>query len=363
MLPPPAAVDDLPLPMKAPICRYHGLYRRWVSLRFPPAHDACVMTLFCRTLALLTGLALSLHGHAQSVMTRNEASLSRFAPLPVVGEGALLAAGRNHWALTADLTNEFYTDTVGTETVLLDGETLNTTLRWRRGLGDGWAVGADLSLLNSGGGLLDNWIENWHEWFGLPNGQREQFEQDRYRFALTHNGDTRFARNRGVTEPGDVRLRLSRSMVGARQVHAQLSVPTGRADALTGGSWGGALWLEESWRFGDGRWGGFVSGGGTLQETRGMLADLQRPVTGFASGGLDWNLWRDLSLLGQLYAHTALYEDVASDIGDPGLQLALAARWRFSPEWSADLAFQEDLIVNASPDFSLHLGIRFHPGG
>ena len=84
-------------------------------------------------------------------------------------------------------------------------------------------------------------------------------------------------------------------------------------------------------------------------------------VTALASAGLDWNLWRSLSVLGQIYGHTALYRDVASEIGDPGLQLALGARWALSPQWSADLAFQEDLIVNASPDFSLHLGIRFRP--
>lgn len=299
----------------------------------------------------------------QGLSTRNEASLSRFAPLPVVGEGALPGAGQQRWALTLDLTNEFYADTLPDETVLLDGETLNSTLRWRRGINDRWAIGVDVPFLSSGGGLLDSWIEDWHEWFGLPNGNREQFAQDDYRFVLTQNGNTVFERDRGTRDLGNITLRAGYALSETRRLLAQVSLPTGRANALTGGTWGAALWLEGDGRFDQhGRWGGFYSLGATVQERRGALANLQQPYSAFASAGLDWNLWRALSLLGQLYTHTALYKDVDTDIGDPGLQLALGARWTFSPQWSADLAFQEDLIINASPDFTLHLGIRFHPG-
>lgn len=301
--------------------------------------------------------------HGQALMTRNEASLSRYAPLPVVGEGTLPRAGQQQWALTLDLTNEFYTATPPGETVFLDGETLSTTLRWRHGLNDRWALGVDVPMLSSGGGFLDSWIEDWHDWFGLPNGGREQFAQNEYRFALTQDGETVFERDRGTRDLGDINLRGGYALSAQRRLHAQVSVPTGRARALTGGTWGAALWLEGDGRLdAHGRWGGFYSLGATVQERRGPLAALQEPYSAFASAGLDWNLWRALSLLGQLYTHTALYRDVASDIGDPGLQLALGARWAFSPQWSADLAFQEDLIINASPDFTVHLGIRFHPG-
>lgn len=240
---------------------------------------------------------------AQGLMTRNEASLSRFAPLPVVGEGALPEAGQSQWGLRLDLTNEFYTDAVGNETVQLDGETLATTLRWRHGLSERWAAGVDLSLLNSGSGFLDSYIENWHDWFGLPNAGREEFPQDQYRFALTQNGDTVFERDRGTNDFGDLNLRASYALNPQRRLHAQVSVPTGRADALTGGTWGFAGWLEEDRRFGAaGRWGGFYSVGGTVQERRGALANLQEPYSGFISGGLDWNFWRSLSVLGQLYS-------------------------------------------------------------
>jgi len=312
-------------------------------------------------LAAVTGAACQTAA-AQGLLTRNEASLSRFAPLPTVGEGALPAAGRSHWALSLDLTNEFYADVVANESVLLDSETLNGTLRWRGGIADGWMVGVDLPLLHSGGGVLDSWIEDWHGWFGLPNGNREQFEQDRYRFSLVQDGAPRLARTRGTQGLGDVALRLGRALGARHHLHGLISAPTGSAERLTGGTWGAALWLESAARFGaDGRWGGFYSAGATVQERRGPLADLQRPYSAFGSAGLDWSAWRALSLLGHLYGHTALYRDVATDIGDPGLQLALGARWRFSPQWAVDLAFQEDLIINASPDFSLHVGIRFHP--
>ena len=156
---------------------------------------------------------------AQGLMTRNEASLSRFAPLPVVGEGTSPKAGQSHWGLTLDLTNEFYVEVLADETAQLDGETLATTLRWRHGLSERWAVGIDLPLVDSGRGFLDRWIEDWHEWFGLPNAGREQFPQDQYRFALTQNGATVFERDRGTTDLGDVNLRGSYALNPQRRVH------------------------------------------------------------------------------------------------------------------------------------------------
>lgn len=310
---------------------------------------------------LLAVLLLPVVAQAGGLQTRNEAALSRFAALPLTGTPALAAEGPEQWQFTTDLTSEFYAEDLGRESVRLDGETLRLGIDVR----GRWSASVDwglrLNLLDTGGGFLDRFIEDWHDIFSLPNGGREQFAQDQYRYQLVQDGVTVLDTDRTARGLGDLEARVGFALRPGQVLRLMLKLPTGDDARLTGGHLGAALWLDSALPFADGSaWGGHYSVGGSLQQTRGALADRQQPAAGFASLGLQRHLIGPLSALGQLYAHTPLYRNVDSDIGDPGLQLSLGGRWAFNDRWQADLAFQEDLIVNASPDFSLHFALRYH---
>jgi hypothetical protein len=312
--------------------------------------------------SLLALLALPALALASPLQTRNEAALSRFALLPVLGETRLAPRERAAISLQLDLTSEFYLDQTARESLRLDGETLNLQLHVHQGFGPHWELGLRLSLLDTGGGFMDSFIENWHDWFGLPNGNREQAPQDEYRYRIVRDGEVLLDRREGASGLGDTQVLAGYRRVDGRVWRAALKLPTGDADRLSGGSWGAAAWVDQILPFAaEGRWSGQLSLGGAVQETAGALADLQRPAQAFGQLAVQARVWGPLSALGQLYAHSPLYETLENEAADPGLQLALGGRWRFNPRWALDLAFQEDLIVNASPDFSLLLGLRYRP--
>lgn len=307
---------------------------------------------------------LSLPTLAQSapLQSRNESALSRYALLPVLGQVRLAPSAGRGLDLQADLTNEFYFDPTGRESVRLDGETLKLQIHVHQRVGAHWDVGLRLGLLDTGGGFLDSFIENWHDVFDLPNANRELVPQDEFRYQILRDGETLLDRREGATGLTDSQLLVGFQAQQGRVWRAALQVPTGDADRLSGGSWGLAAWLDQALPFAeDGRWTGQFSLGAAAQETGGALSAYQRPAQAFGQLALQVQVWGPLSGLGQLYAHSPLYTSLDSDFADPGLQLALGGRWTFNSAWALDLAFQEDLVVHASPDFSLLLGLRYRP--
>lgn len=313
----------------------------------------------CRALVLLaTGLLPPLLS-AQGLVTRNEAALARHAALPLLGAPQLPRAAE--WQAVLDLTSEYHAKQQGGEQIILDGETARLALARAAPLGAGWAWRLEVPVMALGGGFMDGFIESWHDTFGLPNGGREFAPRDRYLYSYQRNGQSVMNVSRAGVELGDVRVGLARTQ-GEGAWRAELKLPTGDADALAGGSLGLALWREAALDL-SARWSGHYALGASVFERAGPLRDLQHSAAAFGSLGLGWQWLERLSLHGQLYAHSPLHRDTSLHaLEDPGLQLALGGRWHFASGLSVDLGFQEDLIVDSSPDFSLHLRLGIPAG-
>src|SRR5690606_36588858 len=99
-------------------------------------------------------------------------------------------------------------------------------------------------LLVTGGGMLDSMIENWHDWFGLPNGGRDQIARDQYRYQYLRGGQPPMQL---PTQPqpifdiggsdagiGDIRLGVARCGEAGGCWRALAQLPTGDADRLLG---------------------------------------------------------------------------------------------------------------------------------
>jgi len=318
-------------------------------------------------LALLATLAPAAVFAFDPMPLSNTAALAQFAALPDLGRASVLDAGATTLRLNLDLANEYAVDGNGLTTLELDGESQAWTLGARRGFGGRFEVGVEATLLHRSGGFLDGTIENWHEWFGLPDGGRPDAPRDRLRYRLIDNGVVRMDVDDDWTGVSDLRLSGGWQATEGAALRAMLALPTGDADALAGGHWGAASWLDLALPapFGD-RVEGSLSGGVAWQETTGPLADLQRDLTPFAGLALGWHFWRGATLLGQLYWHDALYDDpegVELDAFRPGLQGSLGLRWETPSGWRWDLGFQEDLITDASSDFAIHAGLSWMHAG
>lgn len=287
----------------------------------------------------------------------NQGALARQHALPSP-EAASAEAG---WHLQLDWTNEVLLEQAGTESLRLDSESLRLSIseHWRWA---GWRFTAELPLLITGGGVLDSGIEEWHGWFGLPNGGREQLPRDAFRNTYTRGADTIFDVGDSGSRLGDLRLGAATCGEALRCLRVMLQLPTGDADELEGGGLGAAGWYEQGFRLGvTERWSGAMAAGVSATRGDGPLQDLMETLVPFGWLSLAYALTERLDAGVQFYAHGPLYDDSALEaLTRTGLQLAFGFRYALDESTFWTLGLQEDLITRSSPDFSIHLGVEWH---
>jgi hypothetical protein len=281
----------------------------------------------------------------------NHAALARHAPLPAPDGGS--ADGMR---ATLDWTSESHFDQSGNEFLLLDGEILRLGLQWRwTWAGLQW--NAELPLLVTGGGMLDSMIENWHDWFGLPNGGRDQIPRDRYRYQYLQGDRPVFDLDGSDAAIGDVRLGLASCSAAGGCWRALAQLPSGNADRLLGGGTGLSAWYERAYALGvSARWSGALAAGGGAVRGEGPVEVQRNTLVPFGWASLGYAFTPSLQAGAQLYAHGPLYED--SELGAftrNGLQVVFGLRYRSSDGIWWNLAVQEDPITKSSPDFVIHM--------
>ncbi|HEY3700045.1 MAG TPA: DUF3187 family protein, partial [Spongiibacteraceae bacterium] len=95
--------------------------------------------------------------------------------LPAMRSGEILPSDKILWRLGVDVANNFVRSQRGSENLVLDGESQRYEISARYGLGDNWEVGLMLPWISYNGGVLDNFIDDWHRVWGLPDGGRPNY--------------------------------------------------------------------------------------------------------------------------------------------------------------------------------------------
>lgn len=297
---------------------------------------------------------------AEGFAVSNQSSFARAAAIPALGGAALLDAGRHESRAVFDWSNEYFDEANSREALTLDAETRRFALSYRRGFGEGWEWQAELPLIFSGGGLLDSPIEGWHDAFGLPNAGRERAVRDRYLIRYQRDGRELLRLTEGATGLGDARLSLGYGLTENTVLRALLQLPTGDKTELTGGHPGLATWAD--WLLPLGEAGSTVvtlSGGGSVVGKGGPLSSQQNSVAGFGGASLVTPLFWSLKGIVQFNFHSALYKGSAlKPLNGASGQLAFGLRVPFAGG-QFDIGVQEDVVVNTSPDFSLHFAVAF----
>ncbi len=274
----------------------------------------------------------------------------------------LLPTGEAKLNASFDLVNQSALNVENNAAIVLDGESYITTLGLRYGLSDTLQLGIDLPWVWHSKGSLDGFISDWHDFFGLPNGDRDDLENDQLNYIVTRDGEDRMRLQDSDNGPGDLRLQLAWQFKTTEQsafaLLTQVKAPTGDADKLTGSeAWDAslALFAQHNFPLGDGQgalWGGF--GASWLGDGKVIEED----VEDFAANawlGAGWSPLNWLALKLQIDSHTALYDSDLEEIGDPAMILTLGGTLALGEKTQLDIGVGEDLSVNASPDVTAHL--------
>ena len=299
--------------------------------------------------------------------TANMNPFTRLHGVPQTRSAHLTTAGKLEVGLQLDVANNFTDSLSGNERIRLDGETHRTNLSLRYGLSERWELSIDLPYIRHSGGSLDGFIENWHSWFGLPNGGREDSAEDELTYFWRHGTQTRASLTRSESGMGDITVYAGYRLGGddERQwtVRAGASLPTGDADSLTGS--GGtdvfaslhvsqaSLWRSEKLRF-----HGSI-GAALLDDTDIIGATIEDWIV-FGSGSLAWQVHDRVSLKTQLDFNTAAYDSDLKELGDFSTQLTLGGSLLLGSATRLDIGVTEDIITDTSPDVVFHLALRRH---
>lgn len=292
--------------------------------------------------------------------TQNLSPFTALLGLPRWDAAAATEAG---WRLRLDLdlASHLAGSRVGGETVILDGETVRTTLVVRRRVSPAWVVGLEVPYVRHSGGFLDSFIDRWHDAFGLPDGGRDLRAEDLLQFEYRSDGLVASQLSSDQSGLGDVTVSVAREIgAGGLELHARLKIPTGEAERFTGS--GGTDFslslLQSRPRPPGGRWQGLFWGAAVVRVDQGDL-DQPTPKDWVAMGllGSAFQLSPRVNLKAQLELHSAPYDSPLEELGDFSAQITFGASITVAEALYLDLALSEDIVTSSAPDVAFHLGL------
>ncbi len=324
------------------------------------------------TMAAATLRAGELPTDVHPLPTRNLNPYVQIFGMPPMEGGRLTPEGESHYSLLFDLANNSIQGEAGPEALTLDGETYRAALIWRHGLTPKIEVGMELPYIAHSGGVLDNFIEGWHDLFGLTNGRRDDRPSNTLDYRYRWEGETLMGFTDPVSGFGDLRLFASHALIRqeARWLKASVSLklPTGNEKQLLGsGDADFAIYLSGTDNLLLARYD-LVSFGqlgvlmiGQSMGSQNLRSTLRREAALFAAFGISWRFRDTIDLKAQLQTHSSLYRNFLTQMNAPSTMLTVGATFRLTENLTLDLAMGENLRTDTIPDFILNsaLSTRF----
>jgi hypothetical protein len=294
-------------------------------------------------------------------------NLSPLASLRAIPSQRSVEAARGlSWAASATLSNHFTVEKGDEEALFLDGQADALTLSLRYGLPNQWDVEVTLPWRHHSGGFTDNVISSWHRFFGLPDGNRDNYPTDALHYQLSQpEHDRRLFRS--ASGLGDIHVAVSRPLLkidgGQLGISAGIKTASGQSSDWLGS---GATDVYALLRFSGQQLGGWPLWwhgqlGGTKAGESDLLGSQQRRSLWFAGLAAEWRFSPRWSALMQYDAHSALLDGELEALSDPAGMLSFALRWRPTSRWMIDAGFSEDVVVESAPDITFLLNARYVP--
>jgi len=268
--------------------------------------------------------------------------------------------------LSGSYTNQFSGGAKGEELLVLDGERADYRLSWYRRLGRCATIGFELPGITHTGGYFDNAIERWHGYFGLPNANRNEIDDNQLAVYYSGGSASSLSLEDNTTALGDVHLQYARpascmgwsSINGFAHQRMGVKLPTGDIEKLTGSGTTDVYWdLTTLGLINSGRIGLRTALGFIVLGESDVLTNSKRAAL-YGSSVFGWRYTRTIELLVQADWHTPLYDSTLKELGAISTQITFGGRWRARGGHLVDLALQEDLATDTGPDVGLVFSYR-----
>ncbi len=307
--------------------------------------------------ALLGGVA----AFADSLPIRDQNPLLRGAYLPVPAPARLSDDG---WSLASSLqwSNTVNLGSTRRKFLRVDEETAELDLTVARDAGP-WRMRATLPVIRRSSGVLDGFIDSWHRFFGLPQGDRPVRPRNAYALDYGFAGGATTHAPAG-SDFGDLALEVGRELVatagGTLTLWAGVEAPTGGQQHLTGnGALDEGLWVAGEWPLSS-RWALSGRAGATYLGGDGPMP-FARSVR-FGTVTATWRATGHLDGVVQFDAHSAIASGSGLAFLGHVVELTIGGRYRVSGGPVLEFGVVEDIEVDHSPDVTFQLGMRWPVG-
>ncbi len=119
------------------------------------------------------------------------------------------------------------TNALVSDKYLIDAENRELLLGYKYGVSDDFELGLEVPLLWRGSGVLDGFINSWHDFFGLPEGGRDHVADDRFVVSGVHHDGSTFGISDEGFSLGNIRTRVAYSLVDGGEKQPAVTVEGG----------------------------------------------------------------------------------------------------------------------------------------
>ncbi len=305
---------------------------------------------------------LSMAQERSPLQLRNQNPFIKIFGLPVAENAKVLASGQENTHLNIDWPSNFTKDSSSSESIFIDSESIELDIRWRYGF-NLWEFGLDVNYSRYAGGILDSFIEDWHSWFGLPNGGRETQPRNQVRYDYSRNGSQQISLSEKHSGFGDTRLtggyQLANNTRFDMALRGGIKIPTGNSDNLFGSD---GVDFNLAYVLGDDislqkyRASYFVTAGAIWTQDGEVLNKYRNNTAFYYNTGLIKDVYENWQLKLQIDGHTKLYKSNLPQLGD-AMQFSIGGSYRINRDLKLDFAVSEDIITDSSSDVNFHFGL------
>lgn len=309
----------------------------------------------------------TLYADIQPFYLNNQNPFIQIFGLPKAESARLVANGHFRSITTLDIVNNTVQGEMGSEKLVLDGETYRLNMALRYGLSQLSEFGVDIPLIEHRQGRFDNFIRNWHDFFGLSNKEQKQFEPNQLNYYYQNNSNKKIDIHDNQSGVGDIRLSLAGS--GTTVINwlpetliyrALVKLPTGDSKKLLGsGAFDAALSVsQKNNNLLMDYYSEFMGQVGILWLGKSdLFPDMQRRYAIFASSSIDWDYWKPLVFKAQLDFHSSFYKSEIGHLGKSSVQLTVGGAINIGKDTHFDIGVSENLITDSTPDIGLNLSL------
>ena len=276
--------------------------------------------------------------------------------LPAYREPLLDNAWRFSQALY--ITNTSQVESRGNESLTIDVENYRVELALEKRRDD-WVMQLAVPLMLNRGGFLDGTIQDWHEFFQLPEGSRPGRQDGQIDIEYLRDGNSYYQQNSASNGLGDLSLAIGyHPGAQASGYFIGIELPSGCACDYSGNeSLDFAVWMQHSRQIdADLHWYGLL--GSSFPGNGGRLKNLLSEQIWLAQFGASYRFDARLSALLQFDLHTRTIKNSELKAFSNSLQMQLGLRIeQAAQKQNLDLFFSEDILVGSAPDISF--GLRF----